>query len=366
MEITTTNDFATKKKFERLSRNEFSRVIDEARLRGIDISSYDCFKEAIERFKAEYQERNANALNTQRNLTQAWDSYLFWCRENNLYDYHIPATPDLIEKYLNFRSNFVTKGTLSLDCWAISTMHKVAGCPDPFDDFNLKTTKKKLFRQLIAESDGQKQAYAFRKKHLYELFKYLIDTDDLGYARTLCIAAVAYESLLRKSELVKIKISHITLSETSEGKGVLRIPFTKTNKTGESDYCELGLATMRAIKQYLAMCNRTLLSEGYLFSGLTKTRTTRNNLKPISDDVIDNEFKNIHILLDLEGKTPPFSSHSARVGAAQDMAVDNQSTEKIMKSGRWSSPDMVIKYCKKFAIEDSGMSQLKKNYDDFA
>lgn len=352
--------------FNRLSRNDFSEVIKQARLRGIDLSSYDGFNEAIERFKSQYEERSANAENTQRNLSQAWNHYLFWCKENNHIDEHIPASAELIEKYLHYRALFVAKGTLALDCWAISTMHKVSGCPDPFDDFNLITTKKKLFRKLIIESDGKKQAYAFRKKHLLELFGYLIDTDDLGYARILCMAAVCYESLLRESEMVRIKISHITHSEKRKGYGVLRIPYTKTNKSGEDEYCELSPAAMRAINNYLAMCGRTLQSNGYLLAGLTKSRTTRNNAKPISVDVIENEFKEIHILLELEGKCPRFSSHSARVGAAQDMAVAGKTTEQIMKSGRWKSPDMVINYCKKFAIEDSGMSRLEKEYLKYA
>jgi integrase len=355
-----------KLQFDRLSRNEFSEVINQARLRGYDLSTYDGFHEAIRKFKSQYEERSANAENTQRNLTQAWNNYLFWCRENNCIDTHVPASPEQIENYLNFRATFVAKGTLALDCWAISTMHKISGCPDPFNDFNLITTKKKLFRKLIIESDGVKQAYAFRMKHLLELFGYLIDTDDLGYARLLCVAAVSYESMLRESEMVRIKISHITESETKAGYGILKIPYTKTNKSGESEYCELSPPVMKAVNNYLRMCKRNLMSDGYLLAGLTKTRTTRNNNKPLSVDVIDNQFKEIHVLLDLEGKCPRFSSHSARVGAAQDMAVDNHSIQEIQKSGRWKSPEMVYNYCKKFAIEDSGMSKLKKKYSKYA
>lgn len=351
--------------FKNLSRNEFSDVVKQAKLRGIDLSGFDGFHEAINRFKDEYHQRDGSAENTQRNLLSAWKSYLFWCSDNDFMELHLPADPSLIEKYLIYRSEFVSKGTLTLDCWAISTMHKISGCPDPLDDFNVITTKKRLYRKLIIESGGQKQAYAFRKKHLTELFGYLIDTDDLGFARILCIAALAYETMLRESELVRIQLAHIEKSETSIGKGILKIPYTKTNTSGEVEYCELSKATMKAIERYLTMCKRTFLSDGFLLAGLTKTRTTRNNLKPISVDVIEKEFKYIHELLDLEGKAPIFSTHSARVGAAQDMAVDGYTTEQIMKSGRWSTPAMVIKYCKKFAIEDSGMSRLEKPYNKY-
>jgi integrase len=345
--------------FSNLSRNEFSEVIKQAKLRGIDLSSYEKFYETINKFQKDFDDRNGSAENTQRNLKSAWRSFRYWCKDHGQLSDYLPASTETIESYLTYRAEFISKGTLLLDCWALSTMHKISGCPNPFEDFNVVTTKKRLVRKLVENSDGLKQAYGFNKMHLTELFSFLLNTDDLGFARTLCVASVAYETLLRESEMVRIKISHITCEN---GTYSLKIPYTKTNKSGEVEYCELSSAVMKAINQYLIMCNRNLNSDGFLFAGLTRMRNTAKNSKSLSVDVIDKEFHYIHELLDLKDLTPRFSSHSARVGAAQDMASEGIGTQAIMKSGRWTSELMVAKYCKKFAIKKSGMSKMEKPY----
>ncbi|QQM89222.1 hypothetical protein JIK52_31410 (plasmid) [Klebsiella variicola] len=49
---------------------------------------------------------------------------------------------------------------------------------------------------------------------------------------------------------------------------------------------------------------------------------------------------------------PPFTAHSCRVGAAQDLAASGENALKIMMSGRWKSEVMVMKYCRSIFAEE--------------
>lgn len=347
--------------FSRLTREEFKQVVLKARALGLDLRNNSDFIDTIERFRIEFDERNGQADYTKRNLEAGWRYYLIWCDENGYYDDALPSSPSLIEDYLNYRASFVSKSTLSLDCWAISTTHRVCGCPNPFDDFNVDTTKKKLFRQTILNSDGDNQAYGFRFKHLKELYRLLKDSHDQLHMRTLCIVFIAYESMLRESELARTKISHI--KKDDEGCS-LKIPYTKTNKSGEVEYAYLSEQALSLLKRYLKLSNRNLKSPGYLFRPLSRSRKALTSDTVISVDVIDNAFHKAHHILGLDDICPRFSSHSARVGASQDLAVSGSTVTQIMQAGRWNSEKMVIRYCKRFFAAESGMAIMRRQQKD--
>lgn len=361
MELTTTESqvpsLLPNIKFGNLNRSEFQEIIKRARLLGIDLTEHNEFYETIERFTREYEQRDGKAFNTRRNLAACWRYYKYWAQDNGYGKFILPASPKIIEEYLEYRASFVAQNTLSLDCWGISTMHKVAGCPDPFDDFNVDTTKKRLFRQLIEQSEGVEQAYGFRFKHLKELNELIGKTFDPLLMRTLCIAFVAYETMLRESELARIKIAHI---ERDENGATLKIPFTKTNKSGESEYAKISSEALDVIRRYLKLTDRNLKSTGYLFAPLSRTRKPLKNTSPISVDVIDKAFHSMHAILGLQDTTPRFKSHSARVGGSQDLAIAGFTVTQIMQSGRWSSERMVYSYCRRFFAKESGMAMLRE------
>ena len=66
----------------------------------------------------------------------------------------------------------------------------------------------------------------------------------------------------------------------------------------------------------------------------------------------------------LEGLSPigfaPFSGHSARVGAAEDMAAANIGGTAIQLAGGWKSPTMPARYARKGNVKNAGAAQLAR------
>ena len=54
----------------------------------------------------------------------------------------------------------------------------------------------------------------------------------------------------------------------------------------------------------------------------------------------------------------PFSGHSARVGAAEDMAAANIGGPAIQLAGGWKSPTMPARYARKSDVKNAGAAQL--------
>ena len=53
----------------------------------------------------------------------------------------------------------------------------------------------------------------------------------------------------------------------------------------------------------------------------------------------------------------PYSSHSLRIGAAQDLLASGKSLPGIMASGRWKTSQMVLRYVRKLLAGRSAMAE---------
>lgn len=61
----------------------------------------------------------------------------------------------------------------------------------------------------------------------------------------------------------------------------------------------------------------------------------------------------------LAAALPPgdYSSHSLRIGAAQDLLAAGNSLAAIMEGGRWKSPEMVLRYVRHLLASRGAMAE---------
>ena len=59
-----------------------------------------------------------------------------------------------------------------------------------------------------------------------------------------------------------------------------------------------------------------------------------------------------------------FSSHSLRIGAAQDLVAAGKSLPAIMQDGRWKSPQMVLRYARKLLANRGAMAEMGRELTD--
>ncbi|WNY85612.1 tyrosine-type recombinase/integrase [Leclercia adecarboxylata] len=343
---------------EAFSPGDLGDLIRRARLHGHRIEKHPRVRAAIEHNLEAFQFRAGRySERTLESLTGAWSRYVSWCGQ---YDDRSPLPADVadVEAYLTERAGSVHRNTLSVDRWAIGRVSRAAGCPDPTADERLKDTFAALVRNKVRSDETIEQASALRELHLDQLVELWRESPLLVCRRDLALLVVAYETMLRASEVARIRCSHIRTG--SDGTAILTIPITKTNHSGEPDKAPLSRQAMRLVLDYLAMCNRKLEGDHYLFGKATKHNKPAYISGPLSVDTVENIFARAWEVLGLETLgIPRWSGHSARVGASQDLAAEGYNTLEIMQAGRWTSERMVIRYCRDILAGESAMARRR-------
>lgn len=198
--------------------------------------------------------------------------------------------------------------------------------------------------------------------------------DELGL-RDAAILRVCYDTGVRRSELVAIDVAHVE-GPDGEGAGLLFVPRSKTDRAGEGAHAFLSPATMAAIAKWRSKAGiergplfrrvRTHFdgsvdqvgserlhanSVGLIFQRLTRAAHERGLLGEMSDE----RFRQL-----LAG----ISSHSIRVGVAQDNFAAGESLPAIMQAYRWRDAKTVMRYGAKLAAKSGASARLAKRFEE--
>jgi hypothetical protein len=166
--------------------------------------------------------------------------------------------------------------------------------------------------------------------------------------------------MLRESELARATFEQISF--TRDGRGILLVPITKSRHSGEPDKVILSLICLDMIDNYVTLAG--IERTGLIFRKVHKSNKIGNQDKPLSGVSIDNIFQNAfklvsHCSPNLVRGCVPWSGHSARVGACQDLLAAGYSPLEVQVSGRWSSPVMVYRYGRDILAEDGAMAKFR-------
>ena len=138
-----------------------------------------------------------------------------------------------------------------------------------------------------------------------------------------------------------------------DGGGVILVGRSKTDQEGEGKVAYISPSTMTLIDEWQ---EESGIGGGYLL------RSIRKNHKPSSSldiAVISRIYKNLAKRAGLSETTVRgLSSHSARVGAAQDMAAAGIDLIAIMQAGGWKSPEIVGRYIENLDVLRGGSYRL--------
>jgi site-specific recombinase XerC len=289
--------------------------------------------------------------NTWRALMSRWAKFESWCLTNNLTP--LPASPEVVATFIEYHqaSSYTT---LSQYAWAINSFHVECGLLSPVSSKTVQDKQNEI-RIVKLESGGlaQEQATPFRLHHLQMLIESYGESERLLDKRNLALLNIAYESLLRESELLRIKVGH--LKSTFEGDYVLSVPYTKTNDSGEEEVVNITPLGFKLIQRYIQGAGLT--KEDYLFQPIGRSNKVSVQAKPMNTRTVDRVFLWAFesLAIDLHSA---WSGHSARIGAAQDLLAAGYSIAQIQENGRWKSPMMVLRYGKDIKAKESAMAKM--------
>ncbi len=165
----------------------------------------------------------------------------------------------------------------------------------------------------------------------------------------LALLFTAYETMCRRSELVKFTWENLSIDD-QDGSGLLHLETSKTDQTFEGKDIYLSPVTVDLLRYWQARCGKTT---GSIFRCIYSDGTLGRRL---SEKSVAGAFKRIARKIgesDLD-----IGAHSTRIGAAIDQLEHSIELAEIMQSGRWKSAAMVIRYTQKSRAKRSGMAKM--------
>lgn len=340
-----------------IMQNELRSLLDS----DIETANFDRISELISMLLHDFELSSSDMkANTLKSLNQNWYQFCKWCTGVSIVP--IPCSVDHFKKYILEHSTRVKFNTLKVYSWAVQTMHLAAGLPSPTESLTIKKMFENIESSKLTDGEFTTQASAFNEAHLEVLTQVFSQSKKLIELRDLALLTMSYESMLRESELARATFEQISF--TRDGRGILLVPITKSRHSGEPDKVILSLRCLDLIDHYVTLAG--IERTGLIFRKVHKSNKIGLQNNPLSGVAIDNIFQNAFSVVSeyspgLVRGCVPWSGHSARVGACQDLLAAGYSPLEVQVSGRWSSPAMVYRYGRDILAEDGAMAKFRSD-----
>ena len=209
--------------------------------------------------------------------------------------------------YIEAMTPIRASATVRRYVWSIATVHKVAGERSPLEDAAVQRALKRMHRK-----NGSRQSQV--RGLTWPLVRRLLDAagDRLIDVRNRAMLAVAYDAMLRRSELVSLQV--IDMTTDRDGSASLLVRRAKTDPEGGGAMLYLHRDTVKLVRAWLGASG---IDAGRLFRSVAKEGIVGERLD-------ESQVPRIYrAMAERAGLPAPIvqrlSGHSPRVGAAQDM-----------------------------------------------
>ena len=288
--------------------------------------------------------KGALSPNTERALRADMNIFTTWCRGHALAA--LPARAATVVSFIEAMALEKAPATVRRYVSSIATVHKTVPGKNPAHCAAAKLALQRMYRR-----NGRRQAqvrgltWPLRNRLLEASGNRLID------ARNRAILAIAYDTLLRRSELVSLQSSD--LIEEVDGSATVLVRCSKTDKEGKGAMLFVARDSVGLVYEWM---KRSGVKDGRLFRSVRKNGTVGQKLDP-------SQVPRIYKAMAIQAGLPPevvkgLAGHSTRVGAVQDMIASGIEMPAILQAGRWKNPTMANRYGEQILARRSGAAQL--------
>ena len=232
--------------------------------------------------------------------------------------------------------------------FSIVTAHRAAGEQGPLEH---PEVQRALQRMRQRDGCRQRQVQGLTWKLLRRLME--AAGDRLIDLRNRAILAVAYDAMLRRSELVALQVVDMKIDMGGSASLLVRRGKTDTRGAGATLYLHRDSVTL--VRAWLAGSG---ISSGRLFRSVRRDGDVGEAL---DESQVPRIFKAMAGRAGFSAQmVRRISGHSPRVGAAQDMIASGIETPAILQAGRWKSASMVQRYGERLLAKRNGAAQLAR------
>ena len=264
------------------------------------------------------------AKSTFKAYSRVYSHFAGYCQQHQVHP--VPANHHVLQSYIASQAR--SKAWLNQFQAALAVAHKAKGFDNPFLNPQISLFMRSIRRGFTGTT---KQAKAFKYSD-YEAIRSALPAGNPRAIRDLAIIGLMRDCLLRSSELRSLDVCDV------EG-DLCHVRRSKTDQEGEGAFLYVSddvRGVLAGWKDHLAK------DKGPLFRPLTRSNRVLDRRLGI------NAIKRILVrCCEAAGIECGYSSHSMRVGMAQDLAEDGETLLNIQVVGRWKSAAMPAYYCRK-------------------
>lgn len=274
------------------------------------------------------------AQNTKRAYAADWRMFEAWCAANHVQS--LPASPAVLIAFVTDHKNTLAMATLSRYLVSIKTAHDTSGHLSPTTHPAFVTAWKGLRREKGMRQEG---AAALKIDDLMACIE-THNPDTMIGLRNRAMLAIGFLGGFRRSELVGMRVEHLTFEE--EGVVIL-LPRSKTDQEG------MGKERALPYAEDPRLCAPTLLRKWLEMARISRGhiwRTGRggwwNIDKPITDGAFAKMLK--QSMQDAGLDIRRYSAHSLRSGIATHLALDGADLRSIQGHLGHATDKMTARY----------------------
>ena len=295
--------------------------------------------------------RGAISHNTERALRSDLAIWQAWCRRERRKPW--PARAATLVRFIDAKAHSRAPATVRRYVSSICALHRAAGWKNPLDHVTVRMSLRRMYRHR-----GRRQAQALgltwqvREKLIGSQGEAGEPGERLIDLRNRALLAVAYDAMLRRSELISLQVSDLTFDRG--GSATLFLRNAKTDPEGAGNILFLARDTADMVRAWLGGSG---ISRGPLFRAVRKNGIPGRGLDPSQ---VSRIYKSMAIQAGIDDFAGGLSGHSARVGAAQDMIASGIGLPAILQAGRWKSAAMVSRYGERLLASQGAAAQLAR------
>lgn len=273
-------------------------------------------EDVLARLKEFVQDKEAFSPNTWRQLMSVLRICHKWSKDNSRP--FLPMLPADLRDYLNWlQESGRASSTIATHASLISMLHRNAGLTPPNTSPQVFRAVKKINRVAVVAGERTGQALPFRLEDLLELDALWSDSTSLRQKRNLAFLHVAYSTLLRISELARLRVRDIFRSP--DGRIILNVSYTKTIVQTGGLIKSLSAPSSSRLSEWLLLADISTEPDAFLFCPVHRSGSaTLSIIRPLSTPALESIFAQawhtigkVETIIPNKGRYTAWTGHSA-------------------------------------------------------
>jgi integrase len=253
--------------------------------------------------------------------------FVQWC-DNNVVE-PLPCGTADVAAFLDEQSKIKAAATVRRYGVSIGKIHRLLNFDDPTKSELVRLALRRAHRAAVVP---QRQSLGLTREDVNAIVT--LKDRSLRHLRDAAMISVGFDGLMRRSEIVALKVVDVVWSEGTTAHVLVRR--SKTDQLARGRVVWLTASSTRVLREWLDYRD----SAQFLFSPVYGDVVIDRSLNPVSVQRAIKHFLKENGRDECNG----YSGHALRVGAAQELLRMGRDTAGIMRAGGWKSVSTLARY----------------------